>query len=99
MAGVRFARNRVHHHWVDAIYFNESGGMTFPMTFPVYFSTWRWRPLADLPSGGDDFGAEVYVEHLERQPVDKTLLQLGLALERVGLFLEPPRRSTGSSPT
>src|SRR3954452_23538848 len=23
MAGVRFARNRVHHHWADALYYNE----------------------------------------------------------------------------
>jgi hypothetical protein len=35
MAGVRFARNRVHHQWVDAIYFNEAGGLTFPVTFPL----------------------------------------------------------------
>src|SRR4029077_19894529 len=53
MPGVRFVRNRVHHHWADAIYFNASGGATFPAPFPVLFSTWRWRALADLPPGDD----------------------------------------------
>jgi hypothetical protein len=39
MPGIRFVRNRVHHHWADAIYLNQTGGLTFPMTFPVLFST------------------------------------------------------------
>ncbi|MCW2643963.1 MAG: hypothetical protein JWP07_72 [Pseudonocardiales bacterium] len=91
MAGVRFARNRVHHHWADALYYNETGGMTFPMTSPVFFSTWRWKLVADLPPGDDDRGRDVYQEHLEGEPALKTLLRLGLAFESVLPLLEPPR--------
>ena len=90
MPGVRFVRNRVHHHWADAIYFNASGGLTFPATFPILFSIWRWRDLADLPPGDDDRGSDFYAANLERQPVEKTLLRLGLAFEHVGQLLEPP---------
>jgi len=48
MQAVRFARNSVHHHWSDALERND-GGMSFPMTFPLVFFEWRWRPLAELP--------------------------------------------------
>jgi hypothetical protein len=95
MAGVRFARNRVHHQWVDAIYFNEAGGLTFPVTFPLLFSTYRWRALSELPRGNDDRGSQVYVEHLEHQPLEKTLLHLGRAFEWVGQLLEPTTTPTG----
>jgi hypothetical protein len=77
MPGVRFARNHVHHHWADAVYLD---GMT-----------WRWRALSDLSAGADDRGSDVYVEHLEDQPVELTLARLAQAFERVGEFLEPPR--------
>jgi hypothetical protein len=79
MPAVRFARNRVHHHWADAIYLD--GAM------------WRWRALSDLPAGTDDRGSNVYAERLEHQPVQKTLAVLALAFERVGEFLEPRRPS------
>jgi hypothetical protein len=92
MAGVRFVRNRVHHDWADAFWFNEEGGLTFPMTFPVTFSTWRWRALSELPIGKkDDHGQDVYEQHLARQPVERTLFQIGVAFEQVGRLLEPPR--------
>jgi len=100
MDGVRFARNRVHHQWADAIYLNESGGRTYPMTFPVFFSTWRWRPLSDLPDGHHNRGSDIiYVKHLEGQPVEKSLLQLGVVFEKVGDFLEPPGPGPPSEPT
>jgi hypothetical protein len=77
MPGVRFARNRVHHHWADAIYLDGA--------------RWRWRALGHRGAGADDRGSDVYVEQLEDQPVELALLRLGLAFERVGEFLEPPR--------
>lgn len=79
MPGVRFARNRVHHHWADAIHLDGA--------------TWRWCALSDLPAGTDDRGNNVYAERLEHQSVEKTLVLLALAFERVGEFLEPPRPS------
>lgn len=91
MAGVRFARNRVHHHWADALYYNQTGGMTFPATFPVVLSTWRWKAVADLPPGDDDRGQDVYETHLQDESALKTLLRLGIAFESVLPFLEPPR--------
>lgn len=36
-----FARNRVHHHWPDAL--ESSSGAAFPMRFPIVFHEWRWR--------------------------------------------------------
>src|SRR4051812_25104449 len=77
MPGVRLARNRVHHQWADAIYLDGT--------------TWRWRSCDDLPPGDDDRGNDAYGLHLEHEPVEKTLLLLALAFERVGEFLEPPR--------
>jgi hypothetical protein len=77
MPGVRFARNRVHHHWADAIVLEKAA--------------WRWRMLAELGDGVDDRGSDVYARLLEEQPVESTLLRLGLAFERIGEFLEPPR--------
>lgn len=97
MAGVRFARNRVHHHWADAIYLNDTGGLTLPMTFPMHFSTWRWLAADDLPAGEDDQGRDVYATHLQDQPVVKTLLVLGLVFEKVLPLLEPPTPASGAS--
>lgn len=88
MPGVRFVRNRVHHHWADAIYLDDTG-LTFPLTFPARFETWRWRLGKDLPPGNDDHGEDVYAAHLEGQAVEGTLLRLGLAFEQVGHFLVP----------
>jgi hypothetical protein len=90
MPGVRFARNRVHHHWADAIYLDE-GGLASPITSPMRSSAWRWRPLADLPPGDDDHGIDKYAEHLADRPVEATLLRLALAFEHVHRFLAPPR--------
>lgn len=91
MAGVRFVRNRVHHDWADAFWFNEDGGLTFPVTMPVTFSPWRWRALDDLPVGASDHGRDVYGQHLAGQDVEPTLFRIGVAFEEVGRLLEPPR--------
>src|SRR4051794_27409123 len=43
MGGVRLVRNSVHHDWSDAL--ERPRGLTFPMTFPLTFADWQWRPF------------------------------------------------------
>ncbi len=68
--GVRYARNRVHHQWADALWLSRSG-FSFPISFPLAFMEWRWRP--ELPPGrGDEFKAE-YEQHVAASPARVTL--------------------------
>lgn len=98
MSGFRFARNRIHHHWADALYYNGRGGMKYPRNQPdFYSSTWSWKPVADLPPGDDDRGLDVYQEHLAAEPALATLLRLGIAFESVLPLIEPPRPNCGRS--
>jgi hypothetical protein len=46
LRGVRFARNRTHHHCPDALEL-ASNGVTFPPRFPLTFFDWKWR--SELP--------------------------------------------------
>jgi hypothetical protein len=48
--GVRFARNRVHHQWADAL--QITSGRAYPRTYPKAYFEWRWR--ATLPPGKSD---------------------------------------------
>jgi hypothetical protein len=90
MRGVRFARNSIHHDWSDALRL-DTGGMRFPMTFPVVFFEWTWCRAADLAKRGkaDAEGEAVYGEALEGQPVRHTLTQLGLVFSFLRALLEP----------
>ena len=81
MGGVRFARNRVHHQWSDAIV--PSGGTT------EEFVTWAWRPTDDLPKGRNQSGEGTYREHLEGRPVKVCLDVLGGAFLTLQFMLEP----------
>jgi hypothetical protein len=68
--GVRYARNRVHHQWADALWLSRSG-FSFPRSFPLAFIEWRWRP--ELPPGrGEEFKAE-YEQHVAARPARVTL--------------------------
>lgn len=98
MQAVRFARNGVHHQWSDALERND-GGMSFPMTFPLVFFEWRWRPLAELPPSPPTKRLpeeqEAYRSWLEGKPARVTLHELGGAFGFLRLVLEPatiPRR-------
>jgi hypothetical protein len=67
--GVRFARNRVHHQWADAL--ETMSGRSFPITFPVEFREWRWR--AELPPGRNDEFKEHYDHEVASHPARATL--------------------------
>ena len=74
--GMRFARNRVHHQWADALY--VATGASFPLTFPATFFEWCWRK--GLPEGGNRRDEPAYLEHLAGKPARH-------ALDRVADFL------------
>ena len=75
--GLRFARNRVHHQWVDAIQVKEipveaSAG---PLTISGLTFDWFWKPVTNLPAADrkDADGEAAYVSHLAERPVRETL--------------------------
>jgi hypothetical protein len=90
MRGVRFVRNSVHHDWTDALELDEHGA-TFPMTFPVVFFEWRWRPVSELPEVDrkDTKGEAVYRESIEGQPARLTLEAIGNVFWFLRQVLEP----------
>jgi hypothetical protein len=90
MAGVRFARNRVHHQWSDALRLDDRG-FVLPVTLPTGFFEWRWRDLADLPPSKrrDSDGESVYRDRLADSPARLTLTRLRDAFAWVGSLLEP----------
>ena len=63
--GLRYARIRVHHHWTDAVRFDETSG------------EWRWKSEPSLPDVAlryaDPEGKAAYVAELESQPVAEAL--------------------------
>jgi hypothetical protein len=83
IGAVRFARNRVHHQWSDAIYplaESERDGIA-----------WAWpEPADDLPSGRPDPNGEAaYREHLEGRPVWSCLAALDGVFHMMEGLLEP----------
>ena len=73
--GVRYARNRVHHRWADALFLSHSG-FALPMRFPLAFREWRWR-LSLPPGRNSEFLAE-YDAQLAAGPARVTLGNLSL---------------------
>lgn len=94
MKGVRWARNSVHHQWSDTLV--QTKGARFPMTFPVVFFEWVWRPARELPDPGrpDSNGEIAYEEHLEGRPARVTLAQLSEVFDSVRDLLEPRHWTT-----
>ncbi len=92
MAGLRYARARVHHQWADAIY--AQPGAMLPFTLPRVLMTWAWRPVEELPTpsaGHDDKrGHAAYEEVLAGCPVEVALGALRHALDFLGSLLDPP---------
>jgi hypothetical protein len=67
--GVRFARNRVHHQWADALWL--SGGAELPRLTPFILGEWRWRP--ELPEGENNRFKAEYEQHVAANPARITL--------------------------
>lgn len=90
MAGVRFARNRVHHQWTDALRLDESGFSPLLLS-PLASFEWRWRDLAHLPAGhrADPRGELIYRDHLAGEPARLTLSRLRDAFVWLAGVLEP----------
>lgn len=89
MGGVRFARNRVHHQWSDALRLDESGRQ-YPRSYPLVYFEWVWRPADQLPKGRPDAcGEGVYRRELEGRAARATLAQLGEAFAFLRRVLEP----------
>lgn len=89
MAGVRFARNRVHHQWADALCLDDNG-FTSPVSSPLMSFEWRWRDLAELPAGKPDPNGEaIYERHLAGSPTRLTLSRLGDTFAWLASVLEP----------
>ena len=91
MAGIRFARNRVHHQWGDALLLVEEEGLSLPLRFPVQSFEWRWRPANQLPEGRSKEGQGVYCSALADRGVHHALVELQDAFKWVAERLEPPR--------
>jgi len=96
LQGVRFARNRVHHQWSDALEFDDAG-RRYPKTFPVVYFEWRWRPAAHLPQPAnpryaDPDGQRVYEEQLEHEIARETAQQLANVFNHLRKRMEPPVR-------
>jgi hypothetical protein len=87
VAAVRFARNRIHHQWADALELTD--GLTFPVRWPLAWHEWRWRASADLPAGKDERHRDVYDELLADQPARYALDALDRAYSQLAELLEP----------
>lgn len=71
---MRFARNRIHHHWPDALILDQRG-FVFPVRFPIPFFEWRWRDelTPRSTSTANDRGAECYALLLAGRPARVSL--------------------------
>ncbi len=92
MQGLRYARNRVHHQWADALVTTD--GLTFPIVFPARFRSWVWRRVEDLPTPPDEAreasGREAYSKALAERPADATLTAIAGTFAFLGDLLDPP---------
>ncbi len=86
-AGIRFARNRVHHQWADAI--ARRDGFRYPRRYPRGFVEWTWRPAEDLPAGRYADGESVYRQSPAGQRVTDSLAASLGVFQFLSTLLEP----------
>jgi len=98
MSGIQYVRNSVHHQWSDALELNE-GRFGFPLTFPMVFFEWRWRPASDLPlpekrhqNKGWKEGKEFYEARLQGEMARLTVGQLANVFNHLRKLMEPSLR-------
>jgi hypothetical protein len=89
LAGLRYARNTVHHDWADSLRLDTSG-RRYPRRYPVRYFEWVWRDIAELPPTDKTHGNDVYRELLAGQAAEHTLTTLGEAFDFVSELVEPP---------
>lgn len=70
MAGFRYARNCVHHHWAEGLYLDTSGAV-LPTPLPFGFFEWRWQD--SLPPTKLPYGKAEYETLMACQPARFTL--------------------------
>ena len=92
MDGVRYARNRVHHQWADALRLEHRDGGILPFGG----HSWLWRPFHELPlpddSRPDRRGQQAYHDMVDNDDrVAYTLSDLNDVFAQVMMFLEPRR--------
>lgn len=90
-AGVRYARNSIHHHWADALRL-DTDGRAYPKRYPIRYFEWLWRDAADIPAPSHRFGREVYASDLAGRPAEITLVTLSDVLRLVSGLLEQTRQ-------
>lgn len=84
--GVRYARNRVHHQWADALWLSRSGAQ-LPLRLPFAFAEWRWRP--ELPPGRHDEFKPEYEQYVAANPARITLGDLSQCYAEALPVLDP----------
>jgi len=98
MGGLRYARNRVHHQWADALTSRAAqSGVSFPLSFPLSFGTvarWVWRDADQLPTPPnvpkEAPGREAYGTVLAGRKVSGALQTMSEVFAFVGSLLDPP---------
>lgn len=88
LAGVRYARNSVHHHWADALRLEDAAGRSYPKRYPDRYFQWLWRNTADIPAPRPN-GRQVYEQELAGRPAEESLATLANAFGFVTTLLEP----------
>jgi hypothetical protein len=89
LAGVRYARNSIHHHWADALRL-DTGGRAYPRRYPLRYFEWLWRDVDEIPTPSSPYGRDVYESELAGRPAKATLMTLREAFRFVSKLLEPP---------
>jgi hypothetical protein len=98
MGGVIFVRNSVHHDWSEAVVLRDHG-MTFPLSFPMSFTSgtgkpwqWYWRHADEFPPPSKKQRAgneQVYRNQMQGREVKHLLDVLGGVFFTLKELLEP----------
>ena len=98
MDGVSFVRNSVHHDWSEAVVLRDHG-VTFPLSFPMSFTSgtgkpwqWYWRDADELPPPSKKQRADseqVYRDQMQGREVQHLLDVLGGVFFTLKELLEP----------
>jgi hypothetical protein len=98
MGGVSFVRNSVHHDWSEAVVLRDHG-VSFPLTFPMSFTSgtgkpwqWYWRDADELPVPSKKQFADnelVYRTQMQGREVKHVLDVLGGVFFTLKELLEP----------